>query len=140
MIALSIFVVCINVRSFRDLVKLIASSLPCGSDCAVRKKKKKVLTLYFCLLVSIEQLKFEILSKKKKYCFPDFGACVYVYKYDGWRRASCMHGTRSCLMFFLPGELVGTAQERNAVPIRLAYALALRARNVYASLNPKPLL
>lgn len=51
-----------------------------------------------------------------------------------------MHGTRSCLMFFLPGELVGTAQEKNAVPIRFACALALRARNVYASLNPKPLL
>lgn len=40
----------------------------------MKKKKKEVLILYFCLLVSTEQLKLEILRviKKKNGCLSDF--------------------------------------------------------------------
>lgn len=62
MIALGIFAVCINVQSFADLVKLLASSLSCGSDSAVLFRmgqyEKKVLVLHFSFPYSSQSFEF----------------------------------------------------------------------------------
>lgn len=68
--------------------------------------------MYFCLLVSLEQLKSEILRVIKKIAiFSDFVfMCINVM--CDWRRAYCTNGTRSCLIFLIPGESAGTTQEK----------------------------
>lgn len=117
MIALGIFAVCINVQSFGDLVNLLTSSPSCGSDSAVLFKmgqhEKEVLVLHFCLLISMQQTKFWILRNwAKNDCFPDIGVCVYMHKCHIWRKASCIRGTISGLIFLhswkdclnIPGE------------------------------------
>lgn len=148
MIALGIFALCVNVQSFGVLIKVLPSSLCCGSDSAVlfRMGQRGKKSTCFLLLpghfhTAARVLNSEKLSKELLF---------------SWYWSLCLCAKMSCLkknivhtwncewadISSTPGKLVWTSQEKIpcAVPIRLACAFALRARNVDASLNPKPFL